>query len=318
MSNGGSPVLGPRQVPGAHLRLSAVTISVDPPAVAAPIADDRTVALLRRARRLGVSTFDVAEARFPQRAEKLIATAFPLSDPSLAVIVGRSAESLAKERTPRGEAISSQDLEAALEESLEQSRRRLAPAPVSIVDWTPETDRKRESTLGPGGSLSAGARTAGLLWVRRLPSSPAALPPTGTSPALFSGELSLLDPGLIPLFESANEKPGASLIARDVFSGGRLDGSRFSTGVALGSPGAPPVDLRRLHEEFDPILRLGFLTAAHRRTLAQAALQFALAWPWVTTAVIPLPTPENLDSVLEFGSRPPLTGDELCRLGLVK
>lgn len=318
MANVRGPIIERRRVPGSDRFFSAVAISVDPPAVAPPSADARAAALLRRAREHGVTTFDVADARFPQRAERLIAEAFPSPDPDIAMIVGRSLDELTRDRTPRGEPMPSKDLGTALEESLEQSRRRLAPCPISVLEWKPGTYGSSGSDSGSTPPPFAKAGVGDLLWSVRLPRSPTELPRGGRSPVLLSGELSLLDPTLIRLFETGNERPQASLIARNPFSDGRLDGSRIAARTVPGRPGEAPVDLRRLHDEFDPILRLGFLTTGHRRTLAQAALQFALAWSRVITAVIPLPDPERFDEVLGFGSRPPLTDDELAQLGLVK
>ena len=140
----------------------------------------------------------------------------------------------------------------------------------------------------------------------------------GTSPSLVTGSLSLLETDLIPTFESASVGERAGLIAYDPFAGGRLDGSRFAEQSLLPGPATGPVDVRRLHEEFDPVLRLGFLTEGRRRTLGQGALQFVLAWPWVVTTVVPLPSPERFDELLGYAARPPLTEEEMERIGLVK
>jgi len=312
------PTISRRPVPGTERFFSAVAISVDPPAVAPPSADARTVTLLRQAREHGVTTFDVAAARFPERGERLIATAFPSSDPDLEVIVGRSVQSLARERSARGPSGPIEDLGAALEASLEQSGRRLAPAPVSVVEWIPEAGGSpgdaREPTLLP--PVPSGRRE--LLWAVRLLFPPSAPPSTGHSPTLFAGDLSLLDRELVSGFGPTNRKLEASVIARNPFSDGRLDGSRFAAAALLAGPGAGPIDLRRLRADFEPVLALGFLTKSRRRTLAQAALRFVLGWPWVVTSVIPLPTPERFEEILGFESSPPFTDDERAALDLVK
>lgn len=313
-----APTIDRRRVLGTDRFFSAVAVSVDPPVVAPPPADARAVALLRRARELGVTTFDVADARFPGRAERLIAAAFPSPDPEIAVIVGRSIESLARERTPRDGPMPSKGVDAALEESLEQTQRRLAPVPVSVVEWDPGTDESSGDTSDPTALHPAGAGLADLLWAIRLRSPPVAVPKTARSPVLFTGELSLLDRELLPLFDPTSGKPEASVIARNPFSDGRLDGSRFAAAAMLAGPGAGPVDLRQLRAEFDPVLALGFLTKGRQRTLAQAALRFVLRWPWVVTSVIPLPTPERFEEILRFGASPPLSDEELAQLVLVK
>jgi aryl-alcohol dehydrogenase-like predicted oxidoreductase len=311
------PPIERRAVKGTARSLSVLSISVDPPAVAPPAADARTVALLRRSRERGVTTFDVAGARFPERAERLIASAFPTADPKLEVIVGRSIESLRaapgsdREHTPDATILS------ALNDSLEQSRRRLAPAPVSILEWTSESGDRSDGAGGGAAPSLTGVNAPGLLWVVRLPPAASGLPSTTSRPPLFAGSLSILENKVALLFERPERDPAAGLIARDPFANGRLDGSRFPAGGMPGGPGERPLDLRQLHHEFDPILRLGFLTEGRRRTLAQAALRFVLGWPWVVTSVVPLPSPERFDEILGYGSTPPLSEGELTRLGFM-
>jgi hypothetical protein len=262
--------------------------------------------------------FDVAEARFPARAERLIATAFPSPDPEIGVVVGRSIESLARERSDRDGVKASGVLEAVLDESLGRSRKRLSPVPIHVVIWNPGSDL-RPGNASPVPSLSStDTEKTAPLWSLRLPSRSTALPETGFLPRVFTGKLSLLDRDLVSLFESAAPGETACLIARDPFSEGRLDGSRFAATAMLSGPGSGPVDVRRLRADFEPVLGLGFLTKDRQRTLAQAALRFVLHWPWVATAVVPLPAPERLEEVLRFGETPPLSQDELDRLSLVK
>jgi len=307
-----------RALRGTARSLSALTISVDPPAVAPPAADARTVALLRRARERGVTSFDVARARFPERAETLVATAFPVPDPELSLVVGRSVESLAREPAPGAGPTSRETLTGALDASLEQTRRRIGTIPISIVEWDPGGGDPPEGSKNPGTPLSTPGTHPGPLWALRLPADATALPRTHHVPALYAGEFSLLEHGCAPLFEGADPERGTGLISRDPFSDGRLDGSRFA---AVGMPVGPegrPADLRRLHREFEPVLRLGFLTEGGRRTLAQAALRFVLRCPWVITCVIPLPPPERFEEILGYGSAPAISDEELTRLGLVK
>lgn len=307
-----------RSLPGVRRSFSEVTLLVDPPAGGPPAGDARSVALLRRARALGVTTFDVTDARFPSRAERLIATAFPDPDSELSVIVGRSVTSLAEERPPVRGGEESWDFEHALTRSLEQSSRRLAPVAISLVEWDPahpaeSTDREE--------MLAAPERTAlprDIRWVVRLPPGVRSLPTGGIGTPLFSGPLSPLEQGLVAAFESGSERSEARLVARDPFARGRLDGSRFARAGRFAGPGTAPINLRSLHEEFDPLLRFGFLTEGRRRTLAQAALQFALSFGWVVTAVVPLPDPERLDELLGAGSRPLLSHDDLERLTSMK
>ncbi|MGA8664678.1 MAG: hypothetical protein WB809_06420 [Thermoplasmata archaeon] len=116
------------------------------------------------------------------------------------------------------------------------------------------------------------------------------------------------------LFESPRNRPPASLLARDPFAEGRLDGSRFSGNWLERGPSATPASLRTLSVEFEPVLRLGFLTADHRRTMAQAALQYAGSRPWVACVLAPLPPADRVEELLSAFSRPGLTAQEIHRI----
>lgn len=319
MANGPPPSIGRRPLPGTNRRFSEIALSLDPPMVAPPAADDRSIALLQRARRHGVTVFDVADGRFPARAERLLARAFPEPDPELEVVVGRSPESLAREASSEGEGGQRIDFASAFQNSLERSRRRLAPLRVSVVEWTGAPTGIAGTAPGafaPNFATPPGKEEA---WSVRLIPSGTGLPTSNAgSPPLFSGGLSLLEPEAVRWFGPPNGPPGAAFIARNPFADGRLDGSLFAASTVAGAPAGAPIDVRRLRQEFGSVLRLGFLTEGRRRTLAQAALQFALYWPWVVTVVVPLPTPERIDEVLAYGSRPPLSEIELARLGFVK
>jgi len=319
MTSAGVPPIEQRLVPGTSRSLSEVTILVNPPPVASPVIDARVVALLRKARGRGVTTFDVAGARFPDRAERLIAAAFPERDTAIATVVGRSVESLAQMRTAEGEPWTSANLEEALSRSLEVSRQRLAPVPIGVVEWDPSGTGEADAIPIPtSGVPDDSPKEDELLWSVRLSPRVPGFPEEPVRPTVYSGELSLLQQELVGLFEGKVRPPEARLLARDPFSSGRLDGSRFLAEIGPGAPGAPPVEVRRLHEEFDPVVRLAFLTSERRRTLAQAALQFALHWPWVVSVVVPLPEAERLEEVLGFGGRPPLALEDFLRLASLK
>ena len=301
-----------RTVPGASRRLSALTVTVDPPSAVPPSSDARTVALLQRCRAKGVVTFDVGDARFPERAERLIAAAFPSTDPELGVIVARSVDSLAAEKG--ASAPEAPDLGAALAASVEQSRRRLGSVPVTMVEW-------RISSSGARIGDEPGEELPSAEPLDRETTLAVRIPPRGRLPALarragavYSGDLSILDHDVESVLEPLAAEGPTAFLARNSLADGRLDGSRFAHSANLVGPGEGPIDLRRLHREFDPVLRLGFLTEGHRRTLAQAALRFVLIRPWVVSAVVPLPAPERLDELLGFESTPPLTREELERV----
>ena len=304
--------------PGLLGQFSPLTILVDPPAVASPPVDARIVALLRKARQFGVTSFDVAASSNPARAERLIALAFPDPDPAIVAMIGRSVDTLSREGGLEHGAGSTTDLAAELARSIDRSRRRLAPVRVGVIEWTREEGAVASIFPILEEVEDENPKTPSPAWSLQISSADAALPDLGPRVNLFSGSFSILDPNLGSRFESSGAPGGALLIARDPFSEGRLDGSRFNARTVLAGPSSPPVDMRRLHQEFDPVLRLGFLTSGHRRTLAQAALRYVLHWPWVITAVIPLPEPERLEEILDYRSTPALSGDELEHIRRLK
>ena len=311
-------VIGHRALPGTKWVLSALAFSLDPPAVGPPSHDDRIVTLLRRARARGVTTFDLAFARSPARGERLLARAFPEPDPEVSVILGRSTDSLASERSTTGPTLDEGTLPEALARSLDFSRQRLGSVPVSVVEWTSNVSEEGSLAPSPVASASgAGSESRYALALHLVPPV-MELPVTARSPELFGCDFSLLRSDPIRWFGANVHGSNAVLLARDPFAGGRLDGSRFAASAEPGPPGVGPVDLRRLHEEFDPVLRLGFLTTGRRRTLAQAALHFVVGWPWVISVAAPMPAPERMEEVLDFASRPPLSAEELAELGFVK
>ena len=108
---------------------------------------------------------------------------------------------------------------------------------------------------------------------------------------------------------------GPGVIAFDVFAGGALDGTVVRRGAWEVGPRGRPASIGELDATYAPVLRLGFLSRPGR-PLARAALDFVLRWPWLLTAVVPLPPPERIDAVLGSPPGPALTDAELGRLGL--
>lgn len=301
-------------MPGTERSVSRLTLSVDPLPGRPPSLHDRSVALLRRARDLGVVTFDVVDSRSPELAERLLATAFPEPDPELGVIVGRSMEQLLSS-TARAEATPPpSDPQQLLEESLGLTRRRLGHLTLLAVEWRAPR-RNRDGRMTRGAPLwPCDSKVGRIIHVLGGQSLPEGLPDS----VVASGALSLLETDLLQDGAATHGSNSPLLVARNPFADGRLDGTRFLEATLPFGPGSAPVDLRQLHEEFDPMLRLGFLTEGRRRTLAQAALLFVLSRPRVLTTVVPLPEPERLDEVLGFAAAPPLRPDELDRLGFMK
>ncbi|HTT45597.1 MAG TPA: aldo/keto reductase [Thermoplasmata archaeon] len=286
-----------RVVPGGGLSVSLLGLVVDPVGPAGAVADRALVERLRRAREGGVTLFDTAGSRDSDRAQALVATAFSERDPAVVVIVRDAAgpeplrpgsSSLPRPSTPPA--------------AVGQFRtiREVAPSPTA-------------GPAGPGASPNNPSTAAGSSVAVRLMPGASSLPPHPGG-GLYSGPFSLLDRRLRPLFEPGARGAPIGLLARDPFAGGRLDGSRFAqSGLELGPSMSPP-SLRALEREFEPVLQLGFLTAEHKRTLAQAAVQYVAGHPWVVSVLVPLPPADRLEELLEAFTRPPLTAEEVSRV----
>jgi aryl-alcohol dehydrogenase-like predicted oxidoreductase len=194
----------------------------------------------------------------------------------------------------------------------------LHPQAVGLLEWhqDPDSSQGLPEVIGALDRLRSEGAIAG--WVLHVLQDGSL---TGTEPGgvagrvtLFSGSLSPLNRRLLsPLAERAAGGP-TGFIARDPFGGGRLDGTRFAQSAAHRRPDVRPDSVRELQREFDPVLRLGFLTEGRRRTMAQAALQFVLHWPWVCSVVVPIPSPERMDELTLTETTPPLSEREIDRI----
>jgi len=312
------PPIEQRPIPGSSATPSVLGIVLEPPATAAPAVDRGIVGALRRARERGITTFDLAHGGPLARAERLIAAAFPDPDPALLFIVGRSwsmppdfPRSTGRDRGEPSDPL--RDLEVTLEGDV----RRISTHGSVLVDFDggdapPERIRDAAKILD---RHRAEGRISGWSLHRPSTTNGSSLDPVVRSGALCV-ELSLLDRSALgPLVERASLGP-LGVLVRDPFARGRLDGTRFAETLGERGPSAAPLDVRSLHAEFDPVLRLGFLTRGHRRTLAQAALLFLFRWPWVSSVLVPLPRPERWEEVLGASSAPPLDATELDELGV--
>jgi aryl-alcohol dehydrogenase-like predicted oxidoreductase len=305
-----------RGVPGTGLELSVLGIDLDPERIGPPSADERTSVFLRRARQRGITTFRVLAGPARPRVERLLSTALPGADPSVVRIGARSFSELVREGA-RSEDPPGPDLSSRLEQSLRESAARLGGTGYRILEW------EFEPGSGPSISEATGMltdlRAHGSIDAFALPpeaageegSSPAA---DRVSPALRTGALSLLDTRWATVLEAEARRRATGFLAHDPFAGGRLDGTAIGAAAGDRRPDSPPRSVRELHLEFDPVLRFEFLTRSHDRTLAEAALQFVLRWPWVTSVLVPLPSPERFDGLLRALNAPPLTDPELERV----
>ncbi len=260
---------------------------------------------MRRARSDGVTLWDVGASDNPPAAERLLALAFPSLDTALTVVVRRTMENLVRFGSEGTVGLRAEDeVSSRLATSLRESNRRLAPQSVTVVEWgdgplPPAELRDRVVTdLGRAPPLS---------WCRQLDPSPT-VPASNDVPAdLYSGQLSLLD----TRWAVRPDRPLGPFLARNVWADGLLDGSRLDANPAERGPGAGPVRFRDIESAYAPVLRLERLTHDRRRTLRQSALRFATYWPWVASAIVPLPPVDRWEETREAWTRPGLTPAEV-------
>ncbi len=310
-----SPPIPQRKVGGSGTTLSLIGLTVVPPSVPGPSADQGVIERLRRARAAGVTTFDIAGSPQPAQAERLLGEAFVDPDPDLVLIVGRRLEDLVRPGDTRPSAPRAPDaVPERFRLSLEDSDRRLAPNWVGIVDWTDtdvppalqrDWDRQRRADVPPPlfcHRFPAGRPVAGSGGPDQVPSR------------MFSGSLSLLDARLAAFVEPQAAQGPVSFLARDPFAGGRLDGTRAAASAVERGPGAGPIRLRELESEFAPVLRLAFLTQDRTRTMAQAAIRYVAHWDWVGSILVPLPSVDRLGEVLGTFGTPALSDEEIRQI----
>ena len=306
-----------RAVPGTSIQASEIGFRFHPSVLGPPSSEDRTIALLQRARSRGITTFDVGSGSHSHRAERLLAKAFPTPDPGLLILIGRSLTDLVAESNADRSGSPEATVHSALERSVHESRSRLGSQSVGLIEWQPSTDPTvgAEEVRDALTRLKADGKCGGWVWGTASRQSVLEVGGGGgASATLLSGRLSPLDRELLaPLVERSSLAP-LGFFAHDPFGQGKLDGTLFARSLADRRPDARPLNVRELQREFDPVLRLGFLTRGTRRSLAQASLRFVLRWPWVCCALVPLPTPERLDELLAAEGTPELTDLEVERI----
>ncbi len=303
-----APSISTRPIPGTRRSASSIGFLLDAGHLRSVGGVDRLVALLRRARALGVTTFELPSGAGADALERAVATAFPDPDPSLTILSERSSDDLSGRR-PAGDPASGGPIATALVDS----HRRMRPHSIHLIDWVAR-EEDDPADLAELSRLVADRKVDAV--VHRL-GAPSRAEPTPGPGALWSAPVSLLDDRAERRLAGLAETASIGVFARDPLDGGRLDGRRLTDAVGTRRPDAGPVRLRELEQEFAPVLALGFLTEGHRRTLAQAAIRYALRWPWVCSVLVPLPAPERLAEILSAESVPPISDQELERLAAV-
>jgi len=303
-----------RPVAGTRRSASRLGFRVAAGPLGDPAGDARRRVLLRKARARGVTTFDLPYEPGPPRSERLLAEAFPEPDPELLVVVGRSLDGLARETERRAGQEPAADLAQQLRRSLSESAARLAPQTIGLLRWTASSSSRPAVDAVPGALrplVEEGLIDGWVLeWDTELGRDAITAEPEG----LACGALSLLEPGPLSRVRSDAPRERFGFFDTDPLAAGRLDGRRFDTSLADRGPTTPPPSISELEREFRPVLELGFLGRGTHRTLAQSALQFAWHWPWVVSALVPLPGPERLDEFLAAEGTSPLSEEEIDRV----
>ena len=297
------PIVPQRSPPAGGLSVSAISLSVHARWAGGSAVPPLLEPMLRRARELGVTCFDLVDAPHPALAAEALARAFPSDDPQLVVVVPDPEPDATafRPRSPVDRRATGGAPLASVEELLE----RLGPHRRVVLERT-RTAHPR-ALPPPRKATASVVGVAERIDAERWRSDPGLR-------GLCSGRLSIVEPDLVEVAEGMPAVPQVALLARDVWATGALDGSLLDP-TPLAGPGAGPVDIAALEARLGPVLRLGYLTRGRSRTLAQAAIQFVLRWPWVLSAVVPLPPPERLDSVLRAASLGTFTDEDLRGLG---
>lgn len=289
---------------------SILGLSLDSPFGRFRPSEPVTHRLIELAQRSGVRLFDSADSDYPARTEALMGRVSRF-DPGTVWLVGRSPALLGLHSAQRPGSEGAAALGSKLQDSLKQIPAR--PDLAIWVQWNgltshPEWDRIAWETL-------ADLETTGVLAGSCSRETTPHRSGTGLPPVPPSDELSLLDRRWDPTLRTPGVKAG--FIARNPLASGLLDGSRWDRSLRDAGTFRPPTPLRGLQAEVGPVLDLGFLTSSGHRTLAQAALRYVASLPGVASILVPLPAPERLEELLEFGRTPRLTDEEEARITTV-
>ena len=310
-----------RPIAGTRLTTSVLGISLSRGPRTSPEPDRAAVAGLRRALADGVTTFDLTSVPSVPRAAQLIVSAVPEPDDRLVFWLRPVLPSslLPLRAAPASAPWASSGSASVSREEFVASIRALRGRGSVLIDWDPEEDSAPEarSTAVWLDELESEGLVAGRsrhLRPRRLSEIP-----RNSIPSEFpvSTEISLLDPLTAQSLDVLFGGRSPCVLVRDPFAGGLLDGSRTSSGLTDRDLPARPIDLRTLHAEFDPVLRLAPLTRDGRRTLAQAAIQYILRWSWTAAVMVPVASTGRWDEIRSALFRPPPSERVLASLGLI-
>ena len=265
------------------------------------------VAALRQASAIGVDVFDLTYARPREAAELALAQAFPPGSPAPVCLV------------PVGGAVGSRPampgrdgLEGTLPWSEDLQRLRRTSLDVAILSDPPEGGLSADPRLRLLASARAASevRAWGVAWRRSGAAGRGMAQALAEGATVLAAPYHLLDPAALAGIEEMLGAREVSVVVHDPFARGRLDGTLLREGPAR-TTGIPRVtDMAELHRSFDLVTRLGFLTEGRRRTLPQAALQFALRPACVASVLVPLAPPDILASYAHLEAVPELSDAE--------
>jgi aryl-alcohol dehydrogenase-like predicted oxidoreductase len=253
---------------------------------------------LRLADALGIRAFEVPAHRSRAAIESALGRLFPPGSAGAGPFRTGSLPSEALRSPP-----------ATWAEELERSRHRLGGAGYDVV-WFRVDHLER-----PGALAALSDRELLGAWGCALPPGPSAIPELeralATGAGWFRLPYNLLEPAPGEECLARIARGGGRAIVVDPFAGGRLDGSWLER---AGRPSSGPWRPDREAREMAPVLALGFLTEGKTRTLAQAALAFALRAPAVASVMFEAGAPERLREYAATPDRGPLAPADLERL----
>jgi aryl-alcohol dehydrogenase-like predicted oxidoreductase len=224
-----------------------------------------------------------------------LSEALPLSDPHLFLL-----DSI---RPPPGRPARWEELDA-----LRQSHGTILGRPLDLLLVPAGPNIRDAAQLGESAVREGIARSWGL----ELDPEPSVDvgPIVALGTRVVSIPVNLLQGDLWDAALAACDEHRVAVVVRDPFAGGRLDGSLIRQGPFEQGPS--PLRIRQLRSQFAPVLGLEFLTRDRQRTLAQAAIQFALGFPAVATVLVGAGGPREVDDALVAPTRPPLSVEQLA------
>jgi hypothetical protein len=290
--------MGERTLPDSNRVVSEVGISLAELGTRGGRADALPplwTGLVRRARTGGATVFDLTEGAGEQRLVHALSEALPLSDAHLFL--------LDSVRPPPGRPARWEDLDA-----LRESHGSILGRPFDLLLVPTGPNVRDAAQLGESAVREGIART----WGFELDPEPSVdLGPIIAQGAhVVSIPLNLLYGDRWDAALGACAEHHVAVVVRDPFAAGRLDGSLIRQGPFEQGPS--PLRIRQLRSQFAPVFGLEFLTRDRQRTLAQAAIQFALTFPAVVTVLVGAGGPREVDDALAAPSRPPLGAEQLA------